>query len=323
MDKDFVEFLQNRGVSQTVIDTLENEKATITRKIVDRFLFLISCIYVQIDYNVIAAVPDVNVLEPYFPLFGDRIAVFNFCKQKVDKKARKLGLMDIIKRKIEKKRNKKRKKSPSSSSSGEDNKSSTNLNNNLNKEIKTRQVCIGWICSINGAANTQVRLKQGGGTRYLSVAKTAKREDLLEAGKTLFFQNGTSPKGTISDFNFDIWDFQQNPVSSEVTVGEMFQLSGLSRLRFYLVSTQIATMRSGNDNMNVKVQAPLEEEVTYLDEYQIEYLSDPSLPTLSFLYDAEETAVNQLVPLPANEYTVTNDTPEDGVSEGINTFYFV
>ncbi|KAJ8048439.1 hypothetical protein HOLleu_00759 [Holothuria leucospilota] len=54
-----------------------------------------------------------------------------------------------------------------------------------------------------------VRAKEGGGIRRLSVKKSSLLEDLMPLAKNLFFPNGVSMIGPISDFSSEIGDFRQ------------------------------------------------------------------------------------------------------------------
>lgn len=54
----------------------------------------------------------------------------------------------------------------------------------------------------------------------------------------------------MEDFCFTLWDFQQNPVG-DLTVEEMFKITGLTRLRFYLVSTEKTCTNSINSQSTI------------------------------------------------------------------------
>ncbi|CAH0563121.1 unnamed protein product [Brassicogethes aeneus] len=84
----------------------------------------------------------------------------------------------------------------------------------------------------------QVKTACGGGTRKIQVKKTASKEDLIKLGIELFFPDGQSSKGKLTNFNIDLADFKRDIIPKEVTIEELFQKSKLSRLRVYLYTKE-------------------------------------------------------------------------------------
>lgn len=84
----------------------------------------------------------------------------------------------------------------------------------------------------------QVRLKKGGGTRKVSIKKNATKDDLIKEGIRLFFPNGESPKGPITDFVTDLRDFSGRSNRNEMTVKEIYDETKLPLLRFYFTTTE-------------------------------------------------------------------------------------
>ncbi|KAL4009633.1 hypothetical protein ACER0C_003485 [Sarotherodon galilaeus] len=122
---DVSDFLRGRGVPEDAILLMEEQK---------------------IDCDVIALMDDAT-LANYIPSYGDRIALFNFCKSKQPLSKRKLGLLQKLREKM-----KTRKESP---------KENTDAGIRQTKKQKaTRNVEIGWIHS-DGKIAKQVRAKQG------------------------------------------------------------------------------------------------------------------------------------------------------------------
>ncbi|XP_078799413.1 uncharacterized protein LOC144990249 isoform X2 [Oryzias latipes] len=168
---------------------------------------------------------DDAALANYIPSYGDRIALFNFCKSKQSLSKRKLGLFQKLRDKMKVR----------------DDNSKENVSNvntrprNTKKHKTTRNVEIGWIHS-DGQITKQVRAKQGGGTRKIQMATEAGLKDILQEGKILFFPGGISPKGPESDFEFEVWDFKQNCLNDEtgLSIGSMYEAARLTMLRFYM-----------------------------------------------------------------------------------------
>ncbi|XP_030290693.1 uncharacterized protein LOC115592255 isoform X3 [Sparus aurata] len=180
----------------------------------------------KIDSDVIVLMDDAT-LANYIPSYGDRIALFNFCKSKKSLPKRKQGLLEKLREKM-----KVRKEITKENASHADTRTTQN------KKLKTtRNVEIGWIHS-DGNIAKQVRAKQGGGTRKVQLASNAGFKDILEEGKKLFFPDGISPKGSESDFEFEVWDFKQNCLTDEncLSIGTMYETARLTMLRFYVAT---------------------------------------------------------------------------------------
>ncbi|XP_051253198.1 uncharacterized protein LOC127361993 [Dicentrarchus labrax] len=94
---------------------------------------------------------------------------------------------------------------------------------------------MGWLHFDNGTYH-QIKTRNGGGTRHLSVEKSVTMGELLETGKGLFFPNGYSSKGPMEDLEFDIRDFGHNAVSPEVTVSQLYEQTKIQMLRIYTTS---------------------------------------------------------------------------------------
>ncbi|KAL3973707.1 hypothetical protein ACER0C_024914 [Sarotherodon galilaeus] len=202
---DISDFLRGRGVPEDAILLMEEQK---------------------IDCDVIALMDDAT-LANYIPSYGDRIALFNFCKSKQPLSKRKLGLLQKLREKM-----KTRKESP------KENTSHTDAGIRQTKKQKaTRNVEIGWMHS-DGKIAKQVRAKQGGGTRKIQMATDAGLKDILQEGKKLFFPDGISPKGCETDFEFEVWDFKQNHLNDDTcqSIGNMYEAARLTMLRFYIAT---------------------------------------------------------------------------------------
>lgn len=173
-------------------------------------------------------------LREYLPSYGDRLAVFGYCRRK-EKEPRnhKSKVFERLKAKIV------RKKADCVSES-ECQTSSRNARKN------ERKIELGWLHLREGEL-VQVRTKKGGGTRKLSVQKDYKKADLVEKAVELFFPGGRNAEGSRDDFDCDITDFQQNSVDDSITVGEIYENTKLPVLRFYLTTKKRENVCENSD----------------------------------------------------------------------------
>lgn len=92
----------------------------------------------------------------------------------------------------------------------------------------------------------QVRFKQGGGTRHLSLSQEDKPLIVLEKAKNLFFPDGNSAKGNLQDFHCTLLDFKQLPVDNGLSIGDIFNITGVTKLRFYLATKNACSDSDGS-----------------------------------------------------------------------------
>ncbi len=165
-------------------------------------------------------------LAQYLPSYGDRIALFNFCKVNTNSNSkRKQGLFEKLREKL---------KLRKENHTGEEEPETSQKARGRRKQGK-RFIEIGWIHTENKVTK-QIRSKQGGGTRKVSVDIQSGYDDILKEGKALFFPEGTSSKGQESDFEFDVWDFKQNILPKDVVIEDIYSTVKLPILRFYLAT---------------------------------------------------------------------------------------
>jgi hypothetical protein len=123
----------------------------------------------------------------------------------------------------------------------------SNLHSNANASKSTRRIEIGWMHKEEaGSGYSQVRARNGGGTRKLTVFKTETKKELLDKGKALFFPNGNSSKGNEAIMKFDLYDYQQNEFPDTISVGELNSKTLLSCLRFYIVTMPLELVSTSN-----------------------------------------------------------------------------
>ena len=78
--------------------------------------------------------------------------------------------------------------------------------------------------------------KRVGGTRKESVPQDSKTQNLMEKAVQLFFPGGKNAEGSLTDFDINLTDFQQNSLEDSITVRELYLKTKLPLLRFYLTT---------------------------------------------------------------------------------------
>nr|XP_020497099.1 uncharacterized protein LOC109989612 [Labrus bergylta] len=162
-------------------------------------------------------------LRDYLPSYGDRLAVFGYCRRKENEpRSRKMKVFERLRGKL-------------SRSKGDHvpEREHHTIPNNAQKN--QRKIEIGWM-HFRERGFVQVRTKKGGGTRKKSVSKESKKENLLEKALHLFFPDGKNAEGTLTDFDIDLTDFQQHSLDDTITVGELYEKTKLPLLGFYLTT---------------------------------------------------------------------------------------
>lgn len=197
--------------------------------------------------SVIAAMGE-DGLKKFVPKLGDRVAIVRFCKNggcfSTDNRQR-LSLVERIRLYQNQSENGNTSASLTKPKSRQKSSGDTYLPN----EKPTRVIKIGWM--LNGKT---VRERNGGGVRTISMSKMAKKQDILQKGLELFFPNGFSDKhGSLSKYSCNLLDYKENIFDENFTVGNMYKVTNLPMLRFY-VSTNI-----NEDEKDVSTEKPLVE----------------------------------------------------------------
>ena len=69
-----------------------------------------------------------------------------------------------------------------------------------------------------------IRMKEGGGTRIVDIEKTANKEEIIKIAKGLFFPDGKSSFGNVSEMKLDLFNFKKEKVCSIPMGVKMFHL---------------------------------------------------------------------------------------------------
>ncbi|XP_033831305.1 uncharacterized protein LOC129456644 [Periophthalmus magnuspinnatus] len=208
---ELAEYLRSRHVDEEAIQRMEQDK---------------------IDPTVIKLMSD-EELKDYLPSYGDRIAVFGHCRRQ-EEPSRKSKLFERLKLKFSKNQNGK------VGVQKEHGKTSI-------RRKSDRKVELGWL-NFRKKDNTYVhmRTKNGGGTRKESVPKKSTNINLIEKALELFFPGGENVHGKSCDFEVDLTDFQETPLPEHITVEEMYEMTKLPVLRFYLKTKKRQIVTEGN-----------------------------------------------------------------------------
>lgn len=265
----------------------------------------------QIDKDVVTLMDD-SALAKYIPSYGDRIALFNFCRNQAPVSKRKMGLFEKLRKKMMLNRENKETEEEASNSEKETKDNEKVPKNSRTKVQRTtkRTVEIGWIHKEDSEAK-QVRAKQGGGTRKVVMDTSGGYDEILKEGKNLFFPNGISSKGHESDFTFDVWDFKQNTFTDHVSIGAIYDTVKLAKLRFYIATQpkphldEDASTYDSEDKCDNPILQGQEE---------ISEVSDSQSLSLLSTYSAEDQDQDQVTlphPVITDGSTATNHTVND------------
>lgn len=108
-----------------------------------------------------------------------------------------------------------------------------------------RKVELGWMnYDAESDIFRQVRTRKGGGTRKVDVSKESKKPDLIQQAVKLFFADGKSTEGDITEFQVDLKDYKEMSVDEDVTVGKLYADTKLPLLRFYLTTKKKSNLGS-------------------------------------------------------------------------------
>jgi hypothetical protein len=188
-------------------------------------------------------------LAHYIQHHGDRLRLRAFLKRSNQEnkiETRRGNLLTILRGKIEARNTAKKTKKSKSRKETMRNVSRQFGNRNANKV--ERKIKIGWIHK-TAKGSVQVRTRQGGGTRENDIMKMATKKDILEMGQNFFFPDGKSSKGLVSQFNFDVWDFEDHSIREDMTVGDMYESTKKSVLSFY-IATSDKPEKEDTDDVN-------------------------------------------------------------------------
>ncbi|KAG5863586.1 hypothetical protein JTB14_023353 [Gonioctena quinquepunctata] len=232
-------------------------------------------------------------LKNLIPKYGDRVAIRNFAMKKNTSK--KQSLIEKLRENINKK-----------NGTGD---SSRAIQKKKNTVKQTRFIEIGWYNMDKSVQrHRQVRKAHGGGSRRVSMDKCSKSKEILDVGKKLFFPNGISTKGPLAAFEIELLDYKCHKFDSNITIQEMYELSALTTLRFYVATTRKsddsdddesyyipATVIRSNSNQenDSEIETPTIRRSQrlrssgVLQEYVANYTADEYVPDTQFSIESE------------------------------------
>ena len=223
-----------------------------------------------------------DALKEYLPSHGDRIALKAFCngnkkKEAAPAKRNRNSLVASIRRKLLGKGGQSK-----SDSEEEHPRKKSHLDGNTNAQKTTRNIKLGWL-HFDAASRIfkQVRERRGGGTRTVTARKSANRHVLEDMGKRIFFENGRSKLGSVEDFKFEIRDFSEEILTSNETVGEMYQRTSMPMLTFYIATTPLNNVETSPSSSQASLPSLQEPNSTAKREETIQKVLSTSNVSLS------------------------------------------
>jgi hypothetical protein len=206
-------------------------------------------------------------LEMYLPRFGDRIATVNYCRRTLRQpEKRKQSVLERLRKKL------RHRSSPPDSPD-----ESLPSTSSLNAQKSTRKIELGWknYNEVQGKY-IQMRKSKGGGTRNLSISKSATKHDILHKATELFFPEGQimigKTKYDLAEYDIDLWDFKEVKMLEDITVGDIYDSTKLPMLRFYVVTHPIEQhikINEPDDNQHTEVN-----ELVHTDLPEVDVMSD-------------------------------------------------
>lgn len=190
----------------------------------------------QIDTNILMAMDDNQLIDIGLHRLGDRVALKVFCRTNqghssdVDFDTHRSDLIARIKAKQSGVRNRGRAAN------------SAHMTGNKHAKKTLRRVDMGWLhYDATAKCFRQVRQQLGGGTRKLQVDVCTQLRSLIDIGRDLFFPDGQSAKGSVSDYEFDIRSFDHSPVDHEMTIELFVERTKMKLPHLYLATTSVWT----------------------------------------------------------------------------------
>ncbi|KAJ8307616.1 hypothetical protein KUTeg_014832 [Tegillarca granosa] len=216
---DLYDFLQSRNISEDNINRMREEK---------------------IDSASILQMSD-DDLSGFVPLYGDRLAVMNFCKDREDQSTKrkhksKKSLMDKIRARVNAMKG-------NTSSSGEDDADESSLSKKLkgnkNAEKKKRKVELSCYHHDSHSYH-QVRINKGGGPKSFEKGKNERMSKVFELGKELYFPKGENKiRGRVSQFKLKLTDTYFQDIDLEATIESYYNRLKMRQLKFHFCSTDV------------------------------------------------------------------------------------
>lgn len=119
---------------------------------------------------------------------------------------------------------------------------------------RKRSIQCGWMHYDNKRGRfIPVRLDKGGGTRNLSISTETKVSNLLPQMTSIFFPDGMSVYGNISDMIIDIGNFKGDIMTaSEQNISEYIEKNSLTRVRLYILTKHYLEIDSDDSETDLE-----------------------------------------------------------------------
>lgn len=193
-----------------------------------------------------------EVLARYLPLYGDRMAVISFLRDKKDKRSSskkektKSTLMKKLRATVS---------SFKGASSSDDNEDTNSFGSTLRKKLKGNKNAqktkrkIELSCfHLEGSVYKQVRGNKGGGPKSFEMDKSKKMGQILQLAKNLYFPNGQNKlRGNVNDYSIMLTDTYFQNIDLESTIESYYDRLKMRQLKFNFCTNLIESKDSVED----------------------------------------------------------------------------
>ena len=195
-----------------------------------------------------------ETLKKYISEYGDRMVVRQFCERSsMNPNGSISEVVNDLRNRLE----------------GKDKKLKCGLKvyDNKNAQKNERRIELGWL-NLDKTNFKQVRYKSGGGTRHIKSPIKLTMKDLQHRAESLFFPNGKSKVGPLSDFDRSMMDFTEELIDPSVTLGELYEQKQVNILRVYLATKKksISENKNREDQSNGTSKDEVENKIFDSDE---------------------------------------------------------
>ncbi|CAC5399942.1 unnamed protein product [Mytilus coruscus] len=172
-------------------------------------------------------------LKNYLPVHGDRLRLRQHLKND-DQSNRKNKLLKVLHKKVDKAKTKKIKHQGSIRRQ----RARTTCVERMETEMLLKALGMlklgGFTKYIKEQSKYDPRLEEG--LEKFVCARTQQEKKVWKRPDNFFFPDGESKKGKLEDLNYDMWDFSERKLKSDITIQKMYEETKMPMLRFYLAT---------------------------------------------------------------------------------------
>lgn len=242
----------------------------------------------QIGPDIVKEMSDEDMIELGINRFGDRVAIRTYVRAAAPHEDPVAGPSGLPSRLVNVIKNKAKPTEPANSMQIRRRK----LAGNKNAKKTYKSFEMGWLMD-NGGQVKQVRQRKGGGTRKLIAFLTATLAEVLESAVGLFFPDGVSKLGNVTEFRFKLCLFDETVIKDlDQTVNDIIMTTKMPNLRLYLLSKKDNFPSSpGRDSVSSPITAsdiassPVHDIVTGISSVDDEIMFHPSQTDMEAMQD--------------------------------------